>query len=77
MYYIPINSKKAVDGVFVVSPLVGRQFDVVLHPDVDHIGRRSHDAAAEAGNGRQEDFVMESQVTVGRLHLFLYWHFKW
>merc|ERR1719192_519221 len=42
------DSYQAVNSVFVIPPLLGRQLDVVLHPDVDHVARRAHYAAAAA-----------------------------
>ena len=36
----------------LLSTLFRRQFDVILHSNVDHVPGRPHEAAARAGQGR-------------------------
>lgn len=49
------------DGIVLIllSPLFRRKFDVVLHPDVDHVSRSPYEAAKGTRQARDEDLLVE------------------
>lgn len=49
------HARETVDGVLVVSALLGREGGVVLHADVEDVGGVACDAAQETGGGGHGD----------------------
>ena len=60
----------------LLPPLVGREFDVVLHPDVDHVAGRADEAAAAAGERRHRHALRERDALALRRHTLLGHLFK-
>ena len=69
--YQQVNKDFTTASSHSLPPLVGREFDVVLHPDVDHVAGRADEAAAAAGERRHRHAMRERDALALRRHPLL------
>ena len=69
--YQQVKKKDFTTASHSLPPLFGREFDVVLHPDVDHVAGRADEAAAAAGERRHRHALRERDALALRRHSLL------